>query len=112
MSVGVSPRCWRSIIMCGGGCDPGQEKINNRISPIQDEYIEEYLAEKGLNLTATLDGTEAYRNADFVMNAAPTNYDSQANFFDTHHIKDVIEPVLSVSLYAVMVIKPTIPVGY
>lgn len=88
------------------------EKINNKISPIQDEYIEKYLAEKELDLTATLDGAEAYRNADFVVIAAPTNYDSQANFFDTHHIEDVIDLVLSVNPDAVMVIKSTIPVGY
>ena len=88
------------------------EKINKRISPIQDEYIEKYLAEKELGLTATLDGASAYKEADFVVIAAPTNYDPQKNFFDTHHIEDVINLVLSVNPDAVMVIKSTIPVGY
>ena len=88
------------------------DKINHCISPIQDEYIEKYLAEKELNLTATLDGKAAYRDADFVVIAAPTNYDSVKNFFDTHHIEDVIDLVLSVNPDAVMVIKSTIPVGY
>ena len=88
------------------------EKINNRISPIQDEYIEKYLAEKELNLRATLDGREAYSNADFIVIAAPTNYDPQKNFFDTHHIEDVINLVLEVNPQATMVIKSTIPVGY
>jgi UDPglucose 6-dehydrogenase len=88
------------------------EKINNRISPIQDEYIEKYLAEKDLNLRATLDGKEAYRDADFVVIAAPTNYDPQKNFFDTHHIEEVINLVLEVNPEATMVIKSTIPVGY
>ncbi|MCX4285441.1 nucleotide sugar dehydrogenase [Duncaniella dubosii] len=88
------------------------ELINNRKSPIQDEYIEKYLAEKELDLTATLDGAEAYRNADFVVIAAPTNYDPVKNFFDTHCIEDVIDLVLSVNPSAVMVIKSTIPVGY
>ena len=88
------------------------DKINNRVSPIQDDYIERYLAEKELDLTATLDGAEAYRNADFVVIAAPTNYDSVNNYFDTHHIEDVIDLVLSVNPEAVMVIKSTIPVGY
>ncbi len=88
------------------------EKINRRISPIQDEYIERYLAEKQLDLTATLDGAEAYRHADFVVIAAPTNYDPEKNFFDTHCIEDVIDLVLSVNPEAVMVIKSTIPVGY
>ena len=88
------------------------EKINNRISPIQDDYIEKYLAEKELDLTATLDGASAYKEADFVVIAAPTNYDPQKNFFDTHHIEDVINLVLSVNPDAVMVIKSTIPVGY
>ena len=88
------------------------EKINNRISPIQDDYIEKYLAEKELDLTATLDGEAAYKDADFVVIAAPTNYDPQKNFFDTHHIEDVIDLVLSVNPDAVMVIKSTIPVGY
>ena len=88
------------------------EKLNNRISPIQDEYIEKYLAEKDLNLRATLDGKEAYRDADFVVIAAPTNYDPVKNFFDTHHIEDVIDLVLEVNPDAVMVIKSTIPVGY
>ena len=88
------------------------EKINNRISPIQDEYVERYLAEKQLNLRATLDGREAYRDADFIVIAAPTNYDPQKNFFDTHHIEDVIDLVLEVNPQATMVIKSTIPVGY
>ena len=88
------------------------EKINNRISPIQDEYIEKYLVEKNLNLRATLNGREAYRDAEFVVIAAPTNYDPQKNFFDTHHIEDVIDMVLEVNPEAVMVIKSTIPVGY
>ena len=88
------------------------EKINNRISPIQDEYIEKYFAEKELNLTATLDGASAYRDADYVVIAAPTNYDPVKNFFDTHHIEDVIDLVLRVNPDAVMVIKSTIPVGY
>jgi UDPglucose 6-dehydrogenase len=88
------------------------EKINRRISPIQDEYIEKYFAEKELNLIATLDGREAYRNAEFVVIAAPTNYDPQKNFFDTHHIEDVIDLVLEVNPNATMVIKSTIPVGY
>ena len=88
------------------------EKINNRVSPIQDEYIEKYFAEKELKLSATLDGATAYKDADFVIIAAPTNYDSVKNFFDTHHIEDVIDLVLSVNPNAVMVIKSTIPVGY
>lgn len=88
------------------------EKLNNRISPIQDEYIEKYLAEKKLNLHATLDGKGAYSDADFVVIAAPTNYDPVKNFFDTHHIEDVIDLVLEVNPDAVMVIKSTIPVGY
>ena len=88
------------------------EKINNRISPIQDDYIEQYLAEKELNLRATLDGRQAYRDADFIVIAAPTNYDPQKNFFDTHHIEDVIDLVLEVNPNATMVIKSTIPVGY
>ena len=88
------------------------EKINNRISPIQDYYIEKYFAEKELNLTATLDGKAAYADADYVVIAAPTNYDPVKNFFDTHHIEDVIDLVLSVNPEAVMVIKSTIPVGY
>lgn len=88
------------------------EKINNRISPIQDEYIEKYFAEKELNLTATLDGASAYKDADFIVIAAPTNYDPVKNFFDTHHIEDIIDLVLSVNSDAIMVIKSTIPVGY
>lgn len=88
------------------------EKINKRISPIQDEYIEKFFAENQLNLTATLDGAAAYKDADFVVIAAPTNYDPVKNFFDTHHIEDVIDLVLSVNPDAVMVIKSTIPVGY
>lgn len=88
------------------------EKINNRISPIQDEYIEKYLAEKELDLTATLDGEAAYRDADFVVIAAPTNYDPVKNYFDTSHVEEVIDLVRSVNQKAVMVIKSTIPVGY
>ena len=88
------------------------DMINNRRSPIQDDYIEKYLAEKDLNLTATLDGAAAYKDADYVIIAAPTNYDPLRNFFDTHHIEDVINLVLSVNPNAVMVIKSTIPVGY
>ena len=88
------------------------DKINNRISPIQDEYVERYLAEKELNLRATLDGRKAYADADFIVIAAPTNYDPQKNFFDTHHIEDVIDLVLEVNPNATMVIKSTIPVGY
>ena len=88
------------------------EKINRRISPIQDEYIEKYLAEKNLDLTATLDGAAAYAQADFVVIAAPTNYDPVKNFFDTSHVEEVIELVLKVNPQAVMVIKSTVPVGY
>lgn len=88
------------------------DKLNKRISPIQDEYIEKFLAEKELDLTATLDGAKAYKDADFVVIAAPTNYDPALNHFDTHHIEDVIDLVLSVNPDAVMVIKSTIPVGY
>ena len=88
------------------------EKINRRISPIQDEYIERYFAEKSLNLRATLDAHEAYRNAEFVVIATPTNYDPQRNFFDTHHIEDVIDIVLEVNPKATIVIKSTVPVGY
>ena len=88
------------------------EKINNRISPIQDEYIEKYFAEKELNLVATLDGKAAYKDAELVVIAAPTNYDPQKNFFDTHHIEDVIDLVLEVNPEATMIIKSTIPVGY
>ena len=88
------------------------EKINNHISPIQDEYIERYLAEKPLNLTATLDGRKAYSEADFVVIAAPTNYDSQKNYFDTSAVEDVIRLVMEVNPDAIMVIKSTIPVGY
>lgn len=88
------------------------EKINNRISPIQDEYIEKYLAEKELDLKATLDGASAYKNADFVVIAAPTNYDPVKNYFDTSHVEEVIDLVLEVNPDAVMVIKSTIPVGY
>ena len=86
--------------------------INNRKSPIQDDYIEKYLAEKELDLTATLDGAAAYKDAEFVVIAAPTNYDPQKNFFDTSHVEEVIDLVLSVNPDAVMVIKSTIPVGY
>jgi UDPglucose 6-dehydrogenase len=88
------------------------EKINKRISPIQDDYIEKYLSEKELDLTATLDGEVAYKNADFVVIAAPTNYDPQKNFFDTRHVEEVIDLVLKINPDAVMVIKSTIPVGY
>ena len=88
------------------------EMINNRKSPIQDDYIEQYLAEKELNLTATLDGAKAYADADFVVIAAPTNYDTVKNYFDTTHVEEVIDLVLSVNPDAVMVIKSTIPVGY
>ncbi len=88
------------------------DMLNRKQSPIQDEYIEKYLSEKALNLTATLDGFKAYSDADFVVIAAPTNYDPVKNYFDTHHIEDVIDLVLSVNPDAVMVIKSTIPVGY
>ena len=88
------------------------EKLNNRISPIQDDYIEKYLAEKELNLTATLDGKAAYKDADFVVIAAPTNYDPEKNYFDTTHVEEVIDLVLDVKSDAVMVIKSTIPEGY
>lgn len=88
------------------------EMINRKQSPIQDEYIEKYLAEKPLDLTATLDGVKAYQDAEFVVIAAPTNYDPVKNYFDTHHIEDVIDLVLSVNPDAIMVIKSTIPVGY
>lgn len=88
------------------------EKINNKISPIQDEYIEKYLSEKDLDLSATVDGSSAYADADFVVIATPTNYDPVTNYFDTHNIEDVIDLVLKVNPDAVMVIKSTIPVGY
>ena len=88
------------------------EKLNKRVSPIQDDYIEKYLAEKPLNLTATLDGKAAYKDADFVVIAAPTNYDPVKNYFDTSHVEEVIDLVLEVNPNAVMVIKSTIPVGY
>ena len=88
------------------------EKLNNKISPIQDDYIEKYLAEKPLNLVATLDGESAYKDADFVVIAAPTNYDPVKNYFDTTHVEEVIDLVLEVNPDAVMVIKSTIPVGY
>ena len=88
------------------------DMLNRKQSPIQDEYIEKYLSEKELDLTATLDGFKAYSDADFVVIAAPTNYDPIKNYFDTHHIEDVIDLVLSVNPDAVMVIKSTIPVGY
>lgn len=86
--------------------------INRRKSPIQDDYIEKYLAEKDLNLTATLDGAKAYSDADFVVIAAPTNYDPVKNYFDTSHVEEVIELVKKVNPNAIMVIKSTIPVGY
>ena len=88
------------------------EKLNKKISPIQDEYIEKYLAEKNLDLEATLDGRKAYADADFIVIAAPTNYDSKQNYFDTSHVEEVIELVLEVNPNAIMVIKSTIPVGY
>ena len=88
------------------------EKLNNKISPIQDDYIEKYLAEKSLNLVATLDGKSAYADADFVVIAAPTNYDPVKNYFDTTHVEEVIDLVLEVNPDAIMVIKSTIPVGY
>lgn len=88
------------------------EKLNNKISPIQDDYIEKYLAEKPLNLVATLDGKSAYADADFVVIAAPTNYDPVKNYFDTTHVEEVIDLVLEVNPDAIMVIKSTIPVGY
>ena len=87
------------------------DMLNRKQSPIQDEYIEKYLSEKALRLTATLDGAKAYSDADFVIIAAPTNYDPVKNYFDTHHIEDVIDLILSVNPDAVMVIKSTIPVG-
>ena len=88
------------------------EKINQKISPIQDEYIEKFLAYKNLNLTATLDAEAAYRDADFVVIATPTNYDSQKNFFDTSAVEAVIKLVISCNPEAIVVIKSTIPVGY
>ncbi|MBO7464543.1 MAG: NAD-binding protein, partial [Bacteroidales bacterium] len=88
------------------------EMVNNRKSPIQDDYIEDYLAHKELDLQATMDSASAYRDADFVVIAAPTNYDSRKNFFDTSAVEDVMEKVLAVNPEAVMVIKSTIPVGY
>ena len=88
------------------------EKLNNKISPIQDDYIEKYLAEKPLRLVATLDGKSAYQDADFVVIAAPTNYDPVKNYFDTSHVEEVIDLVLEVNPDAVMIIKSTIPVGY
>ena len=87
------------------------EKLNRHVSPIQDDYIEKYLAEKPLNLTATLDGRAAYADADFVVIAAPTNYDPVKNYFDTSHVEEVIDLVLEVNPQAVMVIKSTMPVG-
>lgn len=88
------------------------ELINNRKSPIQDDYIEKYLTEKELNLKATTDGAEAYKDADFVVIATPTNYDPVRNYFDTSHVEEVIELVKEVNPDAIMVIKSTIPVGY
>ena len=85
--------------------------INNHKSPIQDEYIEKYLAEKDLNLIATMDGEEAYKDADFVVVATPTNYDTKKNFFDTRHVEEVIELVMKVNPKAIIVIKPPIPLG-
>lgn len=111
MSIAVLLAQYNSVI----AVDVIQEKvdmINRRQSPIQDDYIEKYLANKPLDLTATLDGAQAYADADFVVIAAPTNYDPVKNYFDTHHIEDVINLVLSVNPGAVMVIKSTIPVGY
>ena len=98
--------------MCGGSDKSKVDSINNRKSPIQDEYIEKYLAEKDLDLTATLDGEAAYRDADFVVIAAPTNYDSKTQHFDTSAVESVIDLVMKVNPNAVMVIKSTIPVGY
>lgn len=111
MSIAVLLAQYNSVI----AVDVIQEKvdmINRRQSPIQDDYIEKYLADKPLDLTATLDGAQAYADADFVVIAAPTNYDPVKNYFDTHHIEDVINLVLSVNPDTVMVIKSTIPVGY
>ena len=88
------------------------EKINNRISPIQDDYIEKFLKRNDINITATLDGETGYKNAEYIIIAAPTNYDTVKNFFDTSHIEEVIDLVLKVNPDAVMVIKSTIPVGY
>ena len=88
------------------------EKINNKVSPIQDEYIEKYLTEKELHLKATLDGKQAYKDANFIIIAAPTNYDPIKNYFDTSHVEEVIDLVLEVNPDAIMVIKSTIPVGY
>ena len=88
------------------------DDINRRISPIQDEYIEKYLAEKDLDLAATMDGESAYRDADFVVIATPTNYDPVKNYFDTSHVEEVIELVKKVNPQAIMVIKSTVPVGY
>ena len=88
------------------------ELINNRRSPIQDDYIEQYLAEKELNLTATMDAEAAYQDADFIVIATPTNYDPVKNYFDTRHVEEVIEVVMKVNPEAIMVIKSTIPVGY
>ena len=88
------------------------DKINKRISPIEDEYIEKYLSEKELHLTATLDGASAYRDADIVIIAAPTNYDPKKNFFDCSHVEEVIKLVMSVNDHCTMIIKSTIPVGY
>ena len=102
----------RHLVMAVDVIPEKVEMLNRKQSPIQDEYIEKYLAEKELNLTATLDGASAYQDADFIVIAAPTNYDPVRNYFDTHHIEDVIDLVLSVNPNAVMVIKSTIPVGY
>lgn len=88
------------------------ELINNKRSPIQDDYIEQYLSEKNLNLTATMDAETAYKDADFVVIATPTNYDPVKNYFDTRHVEEVIEIVMKVNPKAIMVIKSTIPVGY
>ena len=102
----------RHLVMAVDVIPEKVEMLNRKQSPIQDEYIEKYLAEKELHLTATLDGASAYQDADFIVIAAPTNYDPVRNYFDTHHIEDVIDLVLSVNPNAVMVIKSTIPVGY
>ena len=114
MSDSLLPLCLHSTIMSLQWTSflKKVEMINNKKSPIQDDYIEKYLAEKELDLTATLDGEAAYKNADYVVIAAPTNYDSKKNYFDTSAVEAVIELVLKVNPEAIMVIKSTIPVGY